>query len=428
MILKNLERKIKNKTARIGIIGIGYVGLPLAISFSNKNFKNIIGIEKNKEIIKKLIKNQSHISHISSEKIKKLNNNNFKITDNFNVTKILDVIIICLPTPLKKNLSPDMSFIKECMKDLIKFLKPNQLIILESTVYPGATDDLIVNKLKKKYTIGKNFFIAYSPEREDPGNQKFSSKNVTKLVSGKTKICLRVAKTLYSSVFNKVWALSNIKSCEMTKLYENIYRSINIGMANEMKLICNKLGVDIYEIIEAAKTKPFGFNAFYPGPGLGGHCIPIDPLFITWWAKKNKISAEFISLSHKINKKMPSYVFNKFLKIKEKYKIKNIFIFGVAYKKNIDDIRESPAISLIEMLIKKKIKFRYHDPYVKRIKVKSIIVNSSKISYLKKIKNCLAIIITDHDKINYKQIERDCDYIIDTRGRYKKDNKKIFSA
>jgi len=421
-----LKKKIISKNINIGIIGIGYVGLPLAISFSKKNYNKIIGFEKNKFIIEKIKKNISPISYIKSKEIKKLNSN-FKITNQIKYISNADVIIICLPTPLKKNLSPDMTFISKCIGEIKKYLRPNQLIVLESTVYPGATEDLIVKKLKTNFQLGKNFFVGFSPEREDPGNKKSSSNKMTKLVSGQTRNCLELTKILYNSVFNKVWCLSNIKTCEMTKLYENIYRSVNIGMANEMKVICNGLGVNVYEIIEAAKTKPFGFNAFYPGPGLGGHCIPIDPLFLTWIAKKNRINTKFISLSNKINREMPNYIYQKFLKIKKKIRNFNILIVGISYKKNIDDVRESPALKFIEFLIKDKIKFNYHDPFIKSFKFKSKIIKSSNLKILKKTRNYVSIIMTDHDNINFKFLKKYSLKIIDTRGRYKQDGKKIIS-
>ncbi len=418
-----LLKKIKNKTAKIGIIGIGYVGLPLAISFSEKKFKNIIGIDKNKHIINKVKNNLSHISHIDKSKIKKLNKNNFLITNNLDIVKSLDVIIICLPTPLKSNLSPDMSFIKKCIMEISKYLTSNQLLILESTVYPGATNEIIINSLKKRFRIGKNFFVAYSPEREDPGNKTFSSKNVTKLVSGQSKYCLELVRELYSKVFKNIWSMKNIETCEMTKLYENIYRSVNIGMVNEMKILCNKMNLNIYDIIKAAKTKPFGFHPFYPGPGLGGHCIPIDPLFLTWIAKKYNAKTKFISLSNEINRNMPNYIFENLLKLKKSLKFKKVHIWGVAYKKNIDDIRESPSIELIRKMIKQKIKFSYSDPFVKKIKInkeiyKSLIIGKNKFD--------LSIIMTDHDKFNYNKINKLSRYIIDCRGRFDSDQKRIF--
>ena len=337
----------------------------------------------------------------------------------------VDIIIICLPTPLGKNLSPDMSFISKCIKEIKKFLKPNQLLILESTVYPGATNDVIIKKLKSKFKIGENFYIGYSPEREDPGNKNSNSSLMTKLVSGETKNCLELTKILYKSVFKKIWPLSNIKTCEMTKLYENIYRSVNIGMANEMKIICNGLNMNIYEVIEAAKTKPFGFNAFYPGPGLGGHCIPIDPLFLTWVAKKNKIDTKFISLSNKINRQMPIYIYKKFLKFKKKIKNYKILIVGLSYKKNIDDTRESPAIKFIDFLIKDGIKFEYYDPYIKKYKFNSKIIKSTNLISIKKSNNYISILMTDHDKIDFEFLKNHSKYIIDTRGRYKLDGEKI---
>ena len=424
MSYKDLKQKIITRRARIAIIGIGYVGLPLAISFSKKKYKGIIGIEKNKFIIKLLKSNKSHISHISDNEVSKLKAN-FEITNKMKELTNVDIIIICLPTPLRKNLSPDMSFISKCIKEIKKFLKPNQLLILESTVYPGATNDVIIKKLKSKFKIGENFYIGYSPEREDPGNKNSNSSLMTKLVSGETKNCLELTKILYKSVFKKIWPLSNIKTCEMTKLYENIYRSVNIGMANEMKIICNGLNMNIYEIIEAAKTKPFGFNAFYPGPGLGGHCIPIDPLFLTWVAKKNKIDTKFISLSSKINRQMPIYIYKKFLKFKKKIKNYKILIVGLSYKKNIDDTRESPAIKFIDFLIKDGIKFEYYDPYIKKYKFNSKIIKSSNLNSIRKSNNYISILMTDHDKIDFEFLKNHSKYIIDTRGRYKLDGEKI---
>jgi|TARA_B110000037_G_scaffold209448_1_gene258601 UDP-N-acetyl-D-glucosamine dehydrogenase len=424
MSYKDLKQKIITRRARIAIIGIGYVGLPLAISFSKKKYKGIIGIEKNKFIIKLLKSNKSHLSHISDNEVSKLKAN-FEITNKMKELTNVDIIIICLPTPLGKNLSPDMSFISKCIKEIKKFLKPNQLLILESTVYPGATNDVIIKKLKSKFKIGENFYIGYSPEREDPGNKNSNSSLMTKLVSGETKNCLELTKILYKSVFKKIWPLSNIKTCEMTKLYENIYRSVNIGMANEMKIICNGLNMNIYEVIEAAKTKPFGFNAFYPGPGLGGHCIPIDPLFLTWVAKKNKIDTKFISLSNKINRQMPIYIYKKFLKFKKKIKNYKILIVGLSYKKNIDDTRESPAIKFIDFLIKDGIKFEYYDPYIKKYKFNSKIIKSSNLNSIKKSNNYISILMTDHDKIDFEFLKNHSKYIIDTRGRYKLDGEKI---
>ena len=426
MSLNNLKKKIIKKNVKIGIIGIGYVGLPLAISFAKKKFKNIVGFETNKIIINKIKSNKSHISHIENNQIKKLNKN-FVITDKLSLISKVDIIIICLPTPLKKSLSPDISYIYLDHYVIKKYLKKYQLLILESTVYPGATNELITKRVRNKFTVGEDFYIGYSPEREDPGNNMSSSSQMTKLVSGETKHCLSLTKKLYNSVFKKVWSLSDIKTCEMTKLYENIYRSVNIGMANEMKIICNRLNMDIYEIIRAAKTKPFGFNAFYPGPGLGGHCIPIDPLFLTWIAKKKNISTKFISLSNKINREMPNYIYKNFLKIKKKLKQFNILIIGISYKKNIDDIRESPAIKFMDLLTKEKIKFQYYDPFIKEFDYNSKKIKSTNLSLIKKINNCVSIIITDHDKIKFEYIKKYSRFIIDTRGRYKPNGVDIVS-
>ena len=416
-----LLSKIKSNKAKIGIIGLGYVGLPLACSFANKKI-SVVGFDVDKKKIENINSNISYIKHISNSIIKNCSKN-LIATFNFKIINQVDVIILCLPTPVKKNLIPDLSYITSTLKNVKKYLKQGQILILESSTYPGSTKEIILPYLKK-FKVGKNFFLAYSPEREDPNNQKYRIKNIPKICSGYSKNCLTISKKLYEKIIDKVVSVSNLETAEFTKLYENIYRSVNIGLVNELKIISNKLNLDIYEIINAAKTKPFGFQAFYPGPGVGGHCIPVDPYYLSWVAKKNKIKTNLIHHAGKINSQMPSWIINKTL---NKKKIKKALIVGIAYKKDLDDTRESPAIEFIKILQKRKIFVNYYDPIVKELKsrnlddkLKSVKLNKKTISNY----DCV-FITTDHSKINYELIKKNANLIIDTRNVYKFPSKKI---
>ena len=421
-----LKYKINSQKAIIGIIGLGYVGIPLMKNFLKKNFK-LIGIDNS---LKKVNLLKKGINPINNKKEIFYKKKPFFSTD-YKFLKDADIIVICLPTPLNKDKSPDMSYINNCRKNLFKYLKNNQLLILESTTYPGTTNELFYEKLKKKFKFGENFFLGYSPEREDPGNQIFKLSNTVKLVSGKTNNCLKLTYSLYNKIVKKLYKVENLETAEMTKLFENVFRSVNIGLVNEMKIVCDKMNLDVNQIINAAKTKKFGFMPFYPGPGLGGHCIPIDPHILTWKAKKYGVQTKFINLSAKINSKMPNFVLKKLLDdIKKNYKrIKDIkvFILGAAYKKNINDFRESPSIELIKLLINKKIDFIFNDPYIS-----SLVINQKKFqSYeinKKNLSKCdYTILITDHDIYNYKFIYSNSKKIVDCRNKFKKD-KKIISA
>ena len=416
-----LLSKIKSNKAKIGIIGLGYVGLPLACSFANKKI-SVVGFDVDKKKIENINSNISYIKHISNSIIKNCSKN-LIATFNFKIINQVDVIILCLPTPVKKNLIPDLSYITSTLKNVKKYLKQGQILILESSTYPGSTKEIILPYLKK-FKVGKNFFLAYSPEREDPNNQKYRIKNIPKICSGYSKNCLTISKKLYEKIIDKVVSVSNLETAEFTKLYENIYRSVNIGLVNELKIISNKLNLDIYEIINAAKTKPFGFQAFYPGPGVGGHCIPVDPYYLSWVAKKNKIKTNLIHHAGKINSQMPSWIINKTLKEK---KIKNALIVGVAYKKDLDDTRESPAIKFLNILKKKRVSVSYYDPIVKELKSRNFDYKLKSVKLNKKtIANYDCVFITtDHSKINYELIKKNANLIIDTRNVYKFPSKKI---
>ena len=340
-----------------------------------------------------------------------------------------------MPTPLKKNFTPDLSYVKKTLKNIFPYLKNNQAISLESTTYPGTTEEIIQIALNKKFKIGENFNLIYSPERDDPGSN-IKNFYVPRLISGKTKNCLKIAKVLYGKIFKKLVSMDDMRTAEITKLFENIFRSINIGLVNEMKKICFKMHIDVHQMIQAAATKPYGFFKFLPGPGLGGHCIPIDPFYLSWKAKKYNVDTKFIKLAGQINRSMPSWVIRRVLDNFHKKKLsinkKKFLILGVAYKKNINDTRESPALEIIKILKKKyKAKVEYHDPFVPVINkmrnynflMKSIKITSKKIKAFDAV-----IIVTDHDKFNYKIIRENSKLLVDTRGIIKKKYPNVISA
>jgi len=428
--MDNLKIKLKNKKAKIGIIGLGYVGLPLCLRFLEVGF-NVIGFDNDKSKIKKLKNGKSYIKSIPSSKLNKLKKK-FNLTNNMNIISDVDVIIICLPTPLtKKTKKPDMTYIKDICNILKNKIRKNQAIILESTTYPGTTREYFLPIIQKnKLLVGKNFYLIYSPEREDPGNEKYSIKNVPKIVSGYTKTCKEIGNLIYKSVAKRVVTVETLDHAEMVKLYENIFRSINIGLANEMKLVCEKMGLNIYEIINAASTKPFGFLPFYPGPGYGGHCIPIDPFYLSWRSKQFGYNPKFIELSGKINSGMPKRIATKVTQLlkknqkNQKNQKNKILILGVAYKKNVDDIRESPAIEIINFLSKnKENKISFYDPYINKILTRNKTFSKCEFFKLnfKKLKLFdVIIIVTDHDILDYEKIYKNSKLIVDCRGRYYK--------
>lgn len=416
-----LSTKIFNKKTQIAIIGLGYVGLPLALQFSKNKF-NVTGFDIDEIKINKLNKAKSYIKHISDKEIK-----NYKkriiFTSAFKKISFCDVIILCLPTPVTKNFKPDLSFIKKTMLKIKKYLCKGQILILESSTYPGSTKQILTPYLKK-FELGNNFFLGYSPEREDPNNKKFKLVNIPKICSGYSNNCLNITVQIYKKIIKKTIKVSNIETAEFVKLYENIYRSVNIGLVNELKMVSNKLKLNIYEIIKAASTKPFGFQAFYPGPGVGGHCIPVDPYYLSWIAKRNNIKTNLIYHAGKINSSMPRWVVSEILKRK---KIKKVLIVGVAYKKDLDDTREAPAIDFIKILGKKKISVSYHDPNVKFLKSRKLknTLNSKNLNSNELKKYDCVIIVTNHSNINYDLIKKNSKLIIDTRNILPKNNSNI---
>jgi len=406
------------------VIGLGYVGLPLLVEIANSGFIGI-GIDVVEEKVKMVNRGESYISDVKSSELKKLvEAGKIRATTNFDILKEVDAISICVPTPLRKTRDPDISYIIASVDEISKRLRKGQLIILESTTYPGNTDEILLPEFSKRgFKVGKDFFLAFSPERVDPGNKIYYTKNTPKIVGGVTPACTKKAVDYYKKIFDKVIPVSSTKCAEMVKLLENTFRSVNIGMVNEMALMCDKLGVNVWEVIEAAATKPFGFMPFYPGPGLGGHCIPIDPLYLSWKLKALNYNAKFIEMASEINANMPAYVVQKIANaLNEKgkpLKDSSILIIGVAYKRNVSDIRESPALDVILLLKERGSIIAYNDPYIPEINERDLKLKSVPLA-MENLKNAdCAVIITDHSSYNMKQICKYAPLIVDTRNATK---------
>ena len=423
-LVKLFTNKINRKRLKIGIVGLGYVGLPLLYAFSKNKKIKVFGFDNDKSKIKKLVLGKSYINYFKKENINEMILNKVQFTYNFSRIKEVDIIILCLPTPLTKNKIPDMSYINNFLKQNSKYFQKNQAISLESTTYPGTSREIVLpHILKRKFIPGQDFALIYSPEREDPGNKKFNLSKIPKVVGGLTKNCKDIGSKIYSLLNIKIIKTSSIEIAEFTKILENVYRSVNIGLVNELKMLCSKMKIDIFEIINAAKTKPFGFQAFYPGPGYGGHCIPIDPFLLSWVAKRYNFETKFIKLSGEINSKIISLIDKKIIKTVNK-KSGKILILGVAYKKNVDDYRESPALVLMNKLSQRKINFDYYDPHVKIINNSRSLKKISKKKSIRLIyKNIssynLVVLITDHDLVDYSKLQKYSKLILDSRGVYK---------
>ena len=430
---KTLEKKIKEKKAVVGIIGMGYVGLPLAVELGRVGF-TIIGIDINPNKSKLINAGKSDIDDISDDDLKPLvKAGKLKVTTDFSVLKEVDCVPICVPTPLSKTKDPDVSYILSAVEEVQKYLHPGQLVILESTTYPGTTEELILPMLEETgLKVGKDFFLSFSPERVDPGNPKYGTKNTPRVVGGVTPWCTQVTKLFYEQSITKAVAVSSTKSAEMVKLLENTFRSVNIGLVNEVALMCDRLKIDVWEIIDAANTKPFGFMPFYPGPGLGGHCIPIDPHYLSWKLKSLNYYARFIELAGDINSHMPEYVVertSRALNEREKsLKGTKILILGVAYKRDIRDVRESPALDVIKLLQNAGAEVTYTDPYVPSIRMDDSIMKSVKLNAeILKSSDCV-VIITDHSNFDYDMVVQNAHLIMDTRNatkNVKKNREKI---
>lgn len=434
-MFEDLKKKLNDKNFVVSIIGLGYVGLPLSLLFAKKGIKTK-GIDIDQKKIDYLLKGKTYISHIQNETIvKSLNSGFLSVSSDYQEIKKSNVIILCLPTPLNKFREPNLSYIKNTLLSINPFLEKGQLISLESTTYPGTTEELLTPLInKKQFKVGDDFFVVYSPEREDPGNKKYNTENIPKIVGGLTEQCTELGSILYSKAIKKVFKVSNTKVAEMTKLLENIHRCVNISLINELKPLCLAMGIDIYEVINAAKTKPFGFSAYYPGPGLGGHCIPIDPFYLTWKAREFNMSTKFIELSGEVNASMPGFVVKRTIEaLNSKCKSINkskILILGISYKKNIDDIRESPSIEIIKILSKQGAIINYSDPYFPEFpKTRKLNFKSNSINLDKKVLNHydIVLLLADHDAFDYELIKEESNLIVDTRGVFQSSPKVILA-
>ena len=429
----NLENLIKNKRAKVAVLGLGYVGLPTAVELAKVGFK-VFGIDIKKERVDLVNKGKSYILDVPSKDLKEVVNSKKLLA--FNIHQPLknsDVVLICVPTPLDKNKIPDISYIKSTTEEIAKYLHKNQLIILESSTYPGTTREVILPRLEKTgLKVGKDFFLAHCPERIDPGNEKYKLKDVSRVVGGITKKCTQLATEFYRSFIKaQVLPLSSADVAEMTKILENTFRLVNISMINELAMLCGKMGIDIWEVIEAAKTKPYGFYPFYPSPKVAGHCIPLDPFYLSYKAKEYNFWTRFIELAGEINEQMPHFVVTKViwaLNLKKKpVKESKILVWGVAYKKDITDARESAAYDIIRDLKRKGAKVDYFDPFVKEFNVDNKTLKSIKYSLPKLKKYDLVLILTDHSGFNYEQLARKANLIVDTRNAIKsRKHKNVF--
>jgi UDP-N-acetyl-D-glucosamine dehydrogenase len=420
----NVLEKIAARSATVGVIGLGYVGLPLVIQFVKAGFKTY-GFDIDREKIKSLEMGKSYIKHIPDEETRVLKaNGGFHPTIDFTHLKQTDCVIICVPTPINRYRDPDLSYVFNTTEVIAKHLQKGQLVVLESTTYPGTTDEDMRRILEATgMKAGKDFYLAFSPEREDPNNQQYSTHMIPKIVGGYTPACLKVANALYSMVVQKTVPVSSTRVAEAAKLLENIYRAVNIALVNELKILFDRMDIDIYEVIEAAKTKPFGFQAFYPGPGLGGHCIPIDPFYLTWKAREFDCHTRFIELAGEINTYMPYYVVEKIVEAlgrKEKVIAKSkVLVLGLAYKKDIDDTRESPSLKLIELLMQKGATVDYNDPYIprtKKMRMYDFKKESVPITKDALRKYDCVVIATNHSCYDYELIVKNASLVVDTRN------------
>ncbi len=437
--IANLSDKIKNHRAVIGVIGLGYVGLPLVLRFCDEEF-SVLGFDIDPLKVKGLRQGKSYIKHIPPGRIEHLMKSGlFEATTDYSRLIEADVIIICVPTPLNKNKEPDMSYIEMTSEEIAKTLRPGQMVSLESTTYPGTTREILLPKFERGgLQAGQDFFLVFSPEREDPGNPNFHTQNIPKVVGGLTPHCKALGTLLYSQIVDKVISVSSPEAAEFAKILENTYRGVNIALVNELKILADRMNVDIWEVIDAASSKPFGFMPFYPGPGLGGHCIPIDPFYLAWKAKELNFSTHFIELAGEINTNMPAYVVTKINDALNRsgrcLKNAKILVLGIAYKKDVDDMRESPALEIIELLRDKGAKVSYNDPFIPRIpKVRKHDIHLKSSRLTEKLLRSLdaAVIVTDHSDYDYDWIVANSRIVVDTRNAtraVRKDRKRIVKA
>ena len=434
-VLAAYQARVAQGSALIGIIGLGYVGIPLALRFQEVGLR-VLGFDIDLERVEALNKGETPIKHIAAADIQTMCDNGFEATDDFARIPEVDAIIICVPTPLSRHREPDLTFIVDTMHAVAPHLRAGQLLSLESTTWPGTTTEVLRPFVAERgLIVGENFFLVYSPEREDPGNPDFTTRTIPKVVGGETSNCLAAGEALYARVIDRVVPVSSTQAAELTKLLENIHRSVNIGLANEMKLIADRMGIDIYEVIDAAATKPFGFTAYYPGPGLGGHCIPIDPFYLTWKAREYGLSTHFIELAGEINRDMPEWVVGKVgdaLNDREKsLKGSRILALGIAYKRDVDDMRESPSVFVMEHLRDRGAIVGYSDPNVPEFpKMREHHFDLASVELTPKsiAEFDAVVLLTDHSDFDYGMILNHAQLIVDTRGKYREAHASVIKA
>lgn len=424
----DFKKLAEEKKLKIAVIGLGYVGLPLAVRFAEKGF-SVVGIEVDNERLNLIKSGKSYIHDVTSEELGKMvQSGKLEVSSSYAPLKKVDVICICVPTPLDKNKQPDISIVKQVTEEIARILRRGQLVVLESTTYPGTTEEILLDAFEKdSLRVGEDYYLVFSPERINPGS-KINLWEVSKVVGGITKSCTERAVIIYSQIFSQVWPVSSPRVAEMEKLLENIFRSVNIALVNELSMLCRKMDIDIWEVIAAARTKTYGFMAFYPGPGIGGHCIPLDPFYLSWKAKEYNLRTRFIELAGEVNDSMPDYVLGRIqegMNIKSKsIKGSNVLVLGVAYKKDIDDMRESPAIKIMSLLRKMRANVFFNDPHVAKLvdchfdvpRIKELTPET-----LKKM-DCV-VVVTAHSSYNFDEISKSVDLIVDTRGVVKGSNK-----
>jgi UDP-N-acetyl-D-glucosamine dehydrogenase len=422
---QTLIRKLKDRTAVVGIVGLGYVGLPLMLRFVEVGYR-VAGFDIDPEKVARLNRGESYIEHIPADRVKRARESGFSATADFSLAREADALIICVPTPLNAHREPDLSFVVGTMESLLPHLRAGQVVSLESTTYPGTTDEELKPRIESRgFVVGRDVFLVFSPEREDPGNPEFVTRTIPKVCGGTTPACLEAGLALYGQVIEKLVPVGSTRAAEMTKLLENIHRAVNIGLVNEMKVVADRMGIDIHEVIRAAATKPFGFVPYWPGPGLGGHCIPIDPFYLTWKAREYGLNTRFIELAGEINRAMPEWVIGKLADALNdrgrSVRGSRVLVLGIAYKKNVDDMRESPAVELMELLVRKGAEVHYSDPHVPvfpkmrehRFDLRSVPLTAQALASYD-----VCLLATDHDRFDYELVGMHARLIVDTRGRY----------
>jgi UDP-N-acetyl-D-glucosamine dehydrogenase len=422
-VAEALEDRIRSGAARVGTLGLGYVGLPLSVEFASAGLK-VTGFDLARDKVDAVNRGESYVKDVPSERIQQLlRDGRLRASTDFSELGACDAVIICVPTPLGKTKDPDLQMVVDAAKSIAATLREGQLVVLESTTYPGTTEELILPMLTERgWKVGQDFFLAFSPERVDPGNKHYHTRNTPKIIGGVTPSCTRVTQALYSRAIDTVIAVSSTRAAEMVKLLENTFRSVNIGLVNEVALMCARLGVDVWEVIDAAASKPFGFMPFYPGPGLGGHCIPIDPLYLSWKLKTLNYRARFIELAGEINSAMPEYVVERItdaLNDRQKsVRGSRILVLGVSYKRDIDDVRESPALDVLRLLESRGARVAYNDPYVRELRLNGTRLLSEELMPGVAAAD-LVVIVTDHSRYSYREIVDAAQQILDTRNATK---------